>query len=460
MKKQEKMRPEILYPLFANIESISGIGQKYAKLFASLCGGQKFVDVLFHLPYNIVDRTYSPKISDAKTGVVCTIKAKVIEHVAPPTKKRPYKIVLEDETDTLVLNFFKYYPSTLQKNFPIGEYVAVSGKIEDFNGVRQMNHPDAVVRAEDFSKLARIEPIYPLTAGLSNKQVEKVAKIALVKTPKMDEWLDENYQKRQQLPSFHEALYRLHNPSKAEDLSYDSPYYRRLAYDELLANQLALAISRARIKKQKGLSVCGDGNIREKLKKNLPFSLTSAQENALADILNDQKDEHKMLRLLQGDVGCGKTVVALFAMLNAVEAGYQAAIMAPTEILATQHFDSISQMCENIDIRVEILTGRTKGKKRDALLSDLKDGKIDILVGTHALFTEDVAFKNLGFAVIDEQHRFGVHQRLALSAKGKKCDVLVMTATPIPRTLLLTSYGDMDYSQITELPKGRKPVDT
>ena len=454
------MRPEILYPIFSSVENVSGIGHRYAKLFTSLCQGDKLVDVLFHFPYNIADRTYTPTIASAKTGVLCTIKAKVVEHVAPPSKKRPYKIILEDETDQLVLYFFKYYPNSLLKNFPQGEMVVVSGRIEDFNGSRQMIHPDIVAKQYDMDKVARIEPIYPLTAGLNNKMVEKVAKFALAKTPDLPEWQDENYFKKQNFLSFKNSLKRIHNPISSDDLNFNSLYYRRLAYDELLANQLALAISRAKIKKQKGLKTEGDGELRKKLQSLLNFELTAAQKKALEEIYADQKADFRMLRLLQGDVGCGKTIVALFAMLNAIESGYQTAIMAPTEILAVQHFETISVLCEKIGVKTDLLTGKVKGKKREQILADLKDGKIDILIGTHALFTDNVEFRNLGLVVIDEQHRFGVRQRLALSAKGKKCDVLVMTATPIPRTLVLTSYGDMEYSQITELPAGRKPVDT
>ena len=454
------MRPENLYPLFSSIEKISGIGNKYAKLFTLLCGGNRLIDVLFHLPYNAVDRRYSPKIAEATIGKICTIKGRVVEHAAPANKKRPYRIVLEDETEQIILYFFKYYAGSLMKNFPVGEEVVISGKIEEFNGSKQMIHPDVVGKAADFYKIARIEPIYPLTAGLSNKMVEKVAKYALSATPKMPEWLDENYKARQNFPSFNEALWKLHNPTDVNYLNQNSSFYRRLAYDELLANQLALAISRNKIKKQKGISYEGDGVLRNEVFKNLDFELTAAQQNALQDIYEDQKADYRMLRLLQGDVGCGKTIVALLAMLNAVESGLQCAIMAPTEILATQHFESIGEICGKIGVRTELLTGRIKGKAREQILNDLKSGKINILIGTHALFTDNVDFKNLGFVVIDEQHRFGVHQRLALSAKGKKCDVLVMTATPIPRTLVLTSYGDMEYSQITELPAGRKPVDT
>lgn len=454
------MRPEILYPLFRGIENISGVGPRYAKLLTSLYGGGKVVDALFHLPYNIVDRRYSPLIADARTGVVCTVRGKVVEHIAPKTKKQPYKVVIEDQTEQLVLYFFKYYLSTIEKNLPVGEEVVVSGKIELFNGMRQMIHPDYIGRISDFEKIAKVEPIYPLTAGISNKMAEKVAKYALSQIPKMPEWQDENFKKQQNFPDFADALKRLHNPQNIKDIDTNSIYCRRVAYDELLANQLALAISREKIKRQKGKSICGDGKLRKQILQDLGFELTDAQKKALEEIYADQKADFRMLRLLQGDVGSGKTVVALLAMLNTVEAGFQAAIMVPTEILAEQHFETMRKICEKSNICIELLTGRIKGKKREEILQKLKNGTINILIGTHALFVDNVEFHNLALAVIDEQHRFGVQQRLALSAKGYRCDILVMTATPIPRTLVLTSYGDMEYSQIAELPKGRKPVDT
>ncbi len=454
------MRPEILYPLFMSIEKISGIGQKYGKLFALLCGNNRFIDVLFHFPYNIINRSNICDINNAPIGQISTIKAKVIEHIAPKNKKQPYKILLEDKSGQLLLYFFKYYPSSLNKNYPLNYEIAVSGKIEEFNGLRQMIHPDCVVMAEDIKKIARIEPVYLLTAGLNGKLIEKVVKYALPIIPQLKEWQDMNFVQQQNFPSFVEALRLFHNPVNIESISKNSPAYRRLAYDELLANQLALVISRTKIKKQKGFVISGDGSLRQQLLKTLPFELTDAQNKALEEIYNDQKSNFKMLRLLQGDVGCGKTIVALLAMLNTKEAGFQSAIMAPTEILAMQHFETFNTICKKLNLNIELLTGRIKGKKREQILENLKSGKIDILVGTHALFTDDVVFENLGLAVIDEQHRFGVHQRLALSSKEKKCDVLVMTATPIPRTLVLTSYGDMEYSQIAELPKGRKPVET
>lgn len=453
------MRPEILFPLFANITTISGLGEKSAKLVSNLLG-DKIVDMLWHLPANLVDRTYSPKLINAQIGAICTVKVRVIEHQAPARKSQPYRVIVEDDSEQMVLSFFKAYPDTIQRNLPVGEERIVSGKIERFNGQLQMSHPDYIVRPEQAAQVMGIEPVYPLTAGISNKMLHKWIKQALLRLPKLAEWQDENFLKEQNFPSFNEALTALHSPKRLADLDLNTPERRRLAYDELLANQLALAIVREKVKKQAGREFKGNGLLRKKIINQLPFKLTEAQEKVLKEIFIDQSSPYRMLRLLQGDVGCGKTIVAFLSMLNAVECGAQAAIMAPTEILAKQHLESIAPMCEDIGIRCELLTGRTKGKKRTQILEDLSEGKIDILIGTHALFQENVIFKDLGYAVIDEQHRFGVHQRLNLSAKGNKADILVMTATPIPRTLVLTAYGDMEYSKIDEVPAGRKPVDT
>lgn len=453
------MRPEILFPLFANITTISGLGEKSAKLVSNLLG-DKIVDMLWHLPANLIDRTYSPKLINAQAGTVCTVKVRVIEHQAPARKSQPYKVVVEDDTEQMIISFFKAYPDTIQRNLPVGEERIVSGKIERFNNQLQMSHPDYIVRPEQAAQVLGIEPIYPLTAGVTNKMLHKWIKQALLRVPKFPEWQDENYLKEQKSPSFNEALLTLHNPKRLSDLDLNTPERRRLAYDELLANQLALAIVRQKVKKQAGREFKGNGLLRKKILDKLPFKLTQAQEKVLKEIFADQSSPFRMLRLLQGDVGCGKTIVAFISMLNAVECGAQAAIMAPTEILAKQHLETIAPMCEEIGIRCELLTGRTKGKKRTQILEDLSEGKIDILIGTHALFQENVIFKDLGYAVIDEQHRFGVHQRLNLSAKGHQADILVMTATPIPRTLVLTAYGDMEYSKIDQVPEGRKPVDT
>ena len=454
------MRPEILFPLFADISVLKGIGSKTVKLLQNLLGGSKIVDLAFHLPAGIVDRSYRPRLKDAVPGRICTVRVKVVEHLAPKTRQQPYRVVVSDGSEDLTLVFFKVYADSIAKNLPVGAVRIVSGKLESFNGMLQMAHPDYIVPEAESDKIPAFEPVYPLTAGISNKMLNKYAEQALARVPALPEWLDAAFVKQHGWDDFRTALLKAHHPHYQQDLEPYAKERARLAYDELLANQLTLAIARERVKKQNGRIIRGNGLLRKKILEKLPFALTSAQKNVLAEIYADQAEPLRMLRLLQGDVGSGKTIVAFLAMLNAVESGLQAAIMAPTEILAKQHFETIAPMCEDIGITAALLTGKTKGKARAEILSRLAEGSINILIGTHALFQEDVSYHELGFVVVDEQHRFGVHQRLKLSEKGNKADVLVMTATPIPRTLVLTSYGDMEYSKIDQVPEGRKPVDT
>ncbi|MBO5440984.1 MAG: ATP-dependent DNA helicase RecG, partial [Alphaproteobacteria bacterium] len=408
----------------------------------------------------ITDRTATPPLIAAKDGKIWTGVVTITEHQPPATRKHPYRIYCTDGTSELVLVFFKAYPDSLKKNYPAGEKRAISGKVEYFNGLWQMSHPDYVTFPEKLSEIARLEPVYPLTAGVTNKMLIKLGQEALQRVPDLPEWLTPESLNDLEYISFQDAIKRLHNPKNIADLSPSSTARRRLAYDEILSNQLALAFTRQKFKQKHGREFKGTGELYQKILSNLPFALTSAQETALEEIAADQQAPYKMLRLLQGDVGSGKTVVALLSMLKVIEDGAQAALMAPTEILAKQHFETITSLCQNQNINIGLLTGKMKAKEKREVYEKLASGEINIIIGTHALFTESVIFKDLGYIVIDEQHRFGVNQRLALSAKGEKCDVLVMTATPIPRSLLLTAYGDMDYSKINELPKGRKPAQT
>ncbi len=453
------MRPQVLFPLFTDVASLKGVGANYEKLIKKLCG-DKVVDLLWHLPYSMIDRTYQPKIAFAQDGKIASIKVKVIEHIEPQSKKQPYKVLVEDSSGEMALIFFKVYKDSIKKNLPVGEMRLISGKVESFNGLKQMTHPDYIVKLEDAAKVIGFEPVYPLTAGVSNKMLHKLIYQALQRVQDYPEWLEANFKAQKGLMNFREALIAAHFPKKLQDTEALSPSHIRLAYDELLANQLALALVRQKVKKQAGRVLKGDGNLRQKILSLLAFDLTDAQKRVLTEIYADMEAPFRMLRLLQGDVGSGKTIVALLSMLNAVECGAQAAIMAPTEILAKQHLETMLELCSKIGIRCELLTGRIKGKARQKILDDLKEGKINILIGTHALFVDNVEFQDLAFVVVDEQHRFGVQQRLSLSNKGKQTDILVMTATPIPRTLVLTAYGDMEYSKIDEVPKGRKPVET
>ena len=453
------MRPSILYPLFAPVDTLTGVGLRYAKLLANLCGN-RVADILWHLPSGFIDRRCLIPLSQAVNGQLWTGKIRVVEHSVPKTHKQPYRIVVEDETEQLTLIFFKTFGDNLTKQFPVGTQRIISGKIEIFNGALQMAHPEYIVDAAHPELMPQIETVYPLTAGVTNKMLNKIVMQAFRNLPDLPEWLDEKYLQREKFSSFKQSLWLAHHPQNFDDLSPNAPARRRLAYDELLANQISLAIVRQRLKKQKGRKLIGNGSLKNKLLQILPFELTGAQKRVITEIEADMAAPYRMSRLLQGDVGSGKTIVALLTMLNAVENGAQAAIMAPTEILAQQHYETIAELCEKIGIKAALLTGNIKGKTRKQILEQLAAGQINILIGTHALFTDDVTFNDLAYVIIDEQHRFGVRQRLSLSQKGNLCDVLVMTATPIPRTLVLTMYGDMEYSQIDELPAGRKPVTT
>ncbi|OAN43941.1 ATP-dependent DNA helicase RecG [Paramagnetospirillum marisnigri] len=453
------MRPSCLFPLFAPVTTLAGVGPRLAPLYEKLAGG-KVVDLLWHLPSGVIDRRFSPKVADAPDGKVATLVVRVEAHFPSETPKRPYRVRLSDETGFLHLVFFHAREDWLRKQLPEGEVRVVSGLVEHFNGEIQISHPDHIAPLDKLAEVMTVEPVYPLTGGLTGRLVAKSVKAAIAKAPDLPEWQDGPWLARQGLPGWHQALMSLHTPADEAAATGDTPARRRLAFDELLANQLALALVRAQMRRLKGRVLRGDGSLRVKALAALPFSLTGAQSRSLAEIDADMASESRMLRLLQGDVGSGKTVVALLAMLSAVETGAQAAMMAPTEILARQHFATISPLAEAAGIRLALLTGRDKGKARDKVLAALASGEVDILLGTHALFQEDVVFKDLALAVIDEQHRFGVHQRLDLAAKGTAVDMLVMTATPIPRTLLLTAYGDMDVSRLDEKPPGRQPIDT
>lgn len=453
------MRPEILNPLFKAITQLPGIGPRNAKLVEKLAG-PKIIDLVWLLPREIVDRRYAPKLSEAIPGQIATLTLQIESHAPPPSRRQPYRIIGSDETGSVTLVFFHSRPDYLERVLPAGQTRVVSGRLERYRDEVQMTHPDHIAAEEDAADIMRVEPVYPLTASLSGKTLSRAVAAAVDELPDLPEWLDPALIKRESWPSWRTALMEAHAPDEASALDLRTPARSRLAYDELLANQLTLAIMRARQKRVAGRQLSGDNSLTRAVLKGLPFSLTDAQTEALREIRQDLAAPGAMLRLLQGDVGSGKTVVALFTMLTAVECGGQAAMMAPTEILARQHLMTLQSLCEHSDVRVEILTGRDKGKSREDKLSRLASGDIDILVGTHALFQSSVAFKDLMVAVIDEQHRFGVHQRLSLAEKGQGVDVLVMTATPIPRTLTLTVYGDLEVSRLLEKPQGCLGVDT
>ena len=460
------MRPSLLDPLFATLTSLPGIGPKLEKLYRRLFGHDeapaRVIDLLLHLPSGSVDRRARPKLRDVVPGTVVTVAVTVDRHrPSPPNRPRaPYRIETSDDTGTLTLTYFNARKDYLDTLFPKGELRYVSGTATLYDGTLQMTHPDRVVNEADLAKLPLIEPVYPLTEGLGINQVRKAVESALAKLPTLAEWQDAAWRKRSGFPAFADALKSLHQPAEPQDLLPEGPAWSRLAYDELLAGQLALALVRAHQRRQPGRGSSGEGRLRAQVVAALPYSLTLSQVRAVDDIVTDLALPHRMVRLLQGDVGSGKTVVALLAAATVIEAGRQAALMAPTEILARQHFATIAPLAAQAGIRVAILTGRDRGRERSETLDRLAIGDIDLVVGTHALFQDEVAFRDLALAIVDEQHRFGVHQRLALTRKGDAVDMLVLTATPIPRTLVLAFFGDMEISELREKPAGRLPIDT
>lgn len=461
------MRPTILDPLFASVSTLSGVGPKLAQLLATLLGSDdaddaRVVDLLYLAPQRLIDRRNQPGIARAPQGAIVTVTGRVDRHTPPPreNKSAPYRVFLHDETGEMALTFFRAKAAWLEKALPIDEIVTVSGKVDWFNGRASMVHPDFMVKASEAATMPLVEPVYPLTAGLSPKVLRKAIDHAVERVPELPEWIDPALVAKQGFATAKASFQRLHSPRDEKDVDPQTPARRRLAYDEFLAGQVSLALVRQRLRKVAGTPVTPTGVLSGTILGSLPFTPTNSQKDAVADILKDMQSDSRMLRLVQGDVGAGKTLVALLAMAAVVESGGQAVLMAPTEILARQHHATIAKMVASAGITLDVLTGRTKGKEREAILERVASGETQIIIGTHALFQDTVVYKNLLLAVVDEQHRFGVHQRLRLTAKGISPHMLVMTATPIPRTLVLAAFGDMDVSKLTEKPAGRKPIQT
>jgi ATP-dependent DNA helicase RecG len=453
------VRPAILNLLFAEVTDLKGVGPRLGKLFQKLCGPH-VVDLLWHMPVDLVDRSFRPQVADAPEGRIATLTVTVERHQKPHNPRQPYRVRCRDASGVLFLVFFHVKGDWLERQLPVGASRIVSGKVERFNNQTQMTHPDYMLDPAGLDTMKLIEPVYRLTAGLTLRMVHKAIEAALARAPQLDEWGGAELVKRRGWPAWRAAIATVHAPAQPDDLLPTHPARQRLAYDELLANQLTIALLRARSRKRPGRSIAVKGELRERVGRTLPFQLTGAQRRALSEVAADMAQPSRMNRLLQGDVGSGKTVVALLAMCDAVEAGGQAALMAPTEILARQHFATLTTLAKDSGIAIALLTGREKGRARTEFLERLAAGEIQIAVGTHALFQDDVAFKDLALAVIDEQHRFGVEQRVQLAAKGHAVDILVMTATPIPRTLEMTAYGDLDSSRLDEKPANRAKTTT
>ena len=445
------MRPAILNPIFAEVEALKGVGPQLAKPLKKL-GLARAVDALFHLPTGSIRRRHVEALSPSDVGSVVAVELKAIDY--RQAGRGPFRVeALDREGNHVSLVYFGGQPGWARKLLPLDELRLVSGKLDAYGDRLQIVHPDYVLPPAEAGSLPAREAVYPLSEGLTNKRMAQLVAEALERAPELPEWIEPSLKARRAWPDWRQALALAHaDPAdlKARD---------RLAYDEVFANQLALMLMRTASRRRRGLALKGDGRLRDALR--LPYAATGAQRKAIAEIEGDLQQSAPMLRLLQGDVGSGKTLVALMALLIAVEAGAQGALLAPTEILARQHFDNLNRMLSGLSVNVAILTGREKGRAREATLMGLADGSIDLLVGTHAIFQQGVAYRNLGLAVVDEQHRFGVAQRMMLADKADHAPhMLVMTATPIPRTLTLSHYGEMDVSRLDEMPPGRQPIET
>ncbi|QBF31701.1 ATP-dependent DNA helicase RecG [Thalassococcus sp. S3] len=452
-------RPEVLFPLFADLETLPGIGPKTAKLMEQM-GLQSPRDLLFALPYALVDRRRRDTVQGVEPNTTVTVAVTVGMHRAPRQKTGAYRVHVSDTETEFQLVFFRGRKEYLERQLPFGARRVVSGKLEIFDGMAQMVHPDHILPEAEADDIAPFEPVYHLTAGVTQKVMFRATRGALQRLPELDEWIDPALKAREGWPDWQAALHVAHHPEALQAFGPTAPARARLAYDELLAHQLTLALARMQDRRAPGVASQGNGQLRARVLSALPYRPTNAQARAMEEVAGDMAAPHRMNRLLQGDVGSGKTLVAFMALLIAVEAGGQGALMAPTEILARQHLEGLQPLADSAGVVLELLTGRDKGAERRAKLTALARGDIQILVGTHAVFQEDVAFADLRLAIIDEQHRFGVSQRLQLAQKGAAADVLVMTATPIPRSLALAQFGDMEVSVLDEKPPGRQPIKT
>lgn len=461
-------RPESLYYVFSPVTRIKGVGpavaEHIARLFNRNAETRPFIrDLLFHLPVGLVDRRVTFPLNEVKDGVIGTFIVTVHDYHAPPNTrfgKKPFKVMTGNETGDLTLVFFHAQPDYIKRALPIGETRVVSGRVEIFDYHAQMTHPDVIARASELKQVQTVEPVYPLTAGLTNRRLASIIRDAVQGAAALPEWIPPEIVSEHGWQPWKETLALAHAPQEEAELLPQSTHRMRLAFDEIFANQLHLALLRSKMQAKPGRVLKSAGSLREKLMAQLPFALTAGQRAVLTEIDADMASGSRMTRLLQGDVGSGKTVVALLAALTAAENDMQTALMVPTELVAQQHAASLLALLGDMPVNVTLLTGNVKGRQREEALSHIASGQAHIVIGTHALFQEAVTFHDLALIVIDEQHRFGVSQRMALSAKGEAPHLLQMSATPIPRSLTMTLYGDMDCSLLTEKPAERKAVTT
>ena len=443
--------------IFNDVDKLKGVGLQLSK-YLKKKKIEKIKDIILNLPYSETDRSKLFKLNELEVGKIQTIKVIVKKLNFPRIRNLPNKIVCEDETGKINIVYFNSREGYLRKLYPLNEWIIISGKINYFNKNYQMTNPDYVTTLDKQEYVLKNIPKYNLTKGINEKKYRQISDQIIKNIPLIDDWLDENFIKKNNLQSWNKSIQNLHHSIEGKDNLSNS--FRRLVFDELCANFFTLSENRKRIKKKK-LSKKFSGKISNSIKKLLPFSLTKSQKLVLEEINTDLLSEKRMFRIVQGDVGSGKTIVSLLSISNIIESGYQCALMGPTEILAKQHFELAKKIYKNLNFKVDFLTGKTEAKNRKEILHRLESGKTNLLIGTHAIFQKKINFKKLGLAIIDEQHKFGVKQRSDLADKGgNDCDVLLMSATPIPRTMMMSMYGDMDVSKITEKPSHRKNIIT
>ena len=441
--------------IFQDVAKLKGVGSVLSK-YLKKKRIEKIKDIIFNLPYSETDRSKISKLNELEIGKIQSIKVLVKKLNFPRIRNLPNKVICEDNTGEIEIVYFNSREGYLRKIFPINKWVVISGKINFFKKKYQITNPDYVTGVENQEYVVKNIPKYSLTKGINEKKYRSISEQVIKNLPYVNEWLDELFIKKNNLLNWNESIKKLHETDDAKNIKSRS--YRRLVFDEICANFLTLSENRKRIKKEKTPKIFKTNN-SSRILKELPFKLTKSQESVLNEINLDLNNPRRMFRILQGDVGSGKTIVSFLTIANVLESNYQCALMSPTEILSLQHFQLAQKIFEKINIRIEFLTGKTSYSKRKEILKDLAEGKINFLIGTHSLFQKKIKFKNLGYVVIDEQHKFGVKQRSDLAKKGgKNCDLLLMSATPIPRTMMMSLYGDMDISKINEKPSIRKTI--
>ena len=442
--------------LFKNISFLKGVGPKLSKYLKNK-RIEKINDLLWHLPYSSTDRSDMVTLDKLEPGKIQTVKVRVKRHNFPRIRNLPNKVICDDDFGKIDIVFFNSRENYIKAVLPLNKSVLLSGKVNYYKNSYQITNPDYITSINKIDYVKKKIPKYSLTEGLNEKSYRKIIEKVIMNLPDLDEWYDNDTLKKFNFKSWKESLLKLHNSEINNDLN--NKYRRRLALDEIMSNLMVLSKNRKRFKETNKKNKIFDNLIAKYIVESLNYKLTKAQEEAIKEINKDLKSDKKMFRILQGDVGSGKTIVSLITSANVLENGFQASLMAPTAILAKQHYNLAKKIFEKTKIKIELLTGKTDYKSRKKILAELKNGKIDLLIGTHALFQKKIEFKNLGYIIIDEQHKFGVKQRMSLAEKGgKNCDVLLMSATPIPRTMMLTIYGDMDVSRLLEKPKNRLPI--